>query len=454
MDQLIPVEKLEAVNRALTYELGADASGWDANQVLRPPGTLNHKKQAQTQLIHSDDRFISSVAFSEIQLKNLPPKLDLAGDLPPLNDVVRKYSFSRNIWDLFTEGVKNDRSAGLMSLGYYLAEMNLTNLEILALLVHADNRWGKFAKRTDQLKRLGEIVTKARQKYPYRTDSRQNELSLVVVGDLELRATEIKVEWLVNGILHQNGYLLLTGHTGVGKTQFCGDLANHLVLGKEYLGKEVVKEGKRVLFISLEMGLVELKWLRGEQLKNLPNNEVKLLQKNLKFLPVGYPIYYNREENRAILEELIQRENFDCVIFDSLGSMTEQELSKETDAKLLMDWNDHLRVEFGISTIIIHHHRKAQTGNKRPNSIADIYGSHYFTARASTVMTLWDHRKSGLIEVSYQKLRMAAPQMPFAIKRQDDLSFKLSSTQLVIEDDSEDIVVPEAESTPTTEFEF
>jgi RecA-family ATPase len=135
--------------------------------------------------------------------------------------------------------------------------------------------------------------------------------------------------------------------------------------------------------------------------------------------------------------------------------MTEQELSKETDAKLLMDWNDHLRVEFGISTIIIHHHRKAQTGNKRPNSIADIYGSHYFTARATTVMTLWDPKKSGLIEVSFQKMRMAAPEKAYAIQRKDDLTFETSSARIEFVDDTIDIT---DEATPveatTEEWDF
>jgi len=35
---------LEDRNRALTYLLKADNSGWDADQVLRPIGTINHKR--------------------------------------------------------------------------------------------------------------------------------------------------------------------------------------------------------------------------------------------------------------------------------------------------------------------------------------------------------------------------------------------------------------------------
>lgn len=455
LDQIVEVDRIEQVNRALAYQLGADTSGWDANQVLRPPLTLNHRKRAQAKLVVKGDKWLNSVAFSNEYAKNLPPKIELNGQLPALPEVIRKYSFDRKVWELFTKGVKNDRSAGLMALGYHLAEMNLTNIEILALLLDADKRWGKFKGRDDQLKRLGEIVTHARTKYPYRVDTDKNETALVAIGDLTLRSTEVKVDWLVNGLLHQTGYLLLTGHTGVGKSQFCGDLANHLVLGQDFLGREVTTE-KRVLFISLEMGLVELKWLRGEQLKNLSEQDIATLDKNLKFLPVGYPIYYNRDENRKALEELIQKGSFDVVIFDSLGSMTEQELSKETDAKLLMDWNDHLRVEFGISTIIIHHHRKAQTGNKRPNSIADIYGSHYFTARASTVMTLWDPKKSGLIEVSFQKMRMSAPEKPWAIQRKDDLTFQKHSGRIdmIYDDTDSDVDVTDGATEIVEEFEL
>lgn len=36
---------LEDRNRSLSYALGTDASGWDANQILRPPHTTNHKRE-------------------------------------------------------------------------------------------------------------------------------------------------------------------------------------------------------------------------------------------------------------------------------------------------------------------------------------------------------------------------------------------------------------------------
>lgn len=43
IDKHLPEEQHSQVNRKLTYALGADKGGWDITQVLRVPGTINHK---------------------------------------------------------------------------------------------------------------------------------------------------------------------------------------------------------------------------------------------------------------------------------------------------------------------------------------------------------------------------------------------------------------------------
>jgi RepB DNA-primase from phage plasmid len=40
----------EILNRKLTYALGADRGGWDLTQVLRVPGTVNHKYDAKPEV--------------------------------------------------------------------------------------------------------------------------------------------------------------------------------------------------------------------------------------------------------------------------------------------------------------------------------------------------------------------------------------------------------------------
>lgn len=43
IDQHLPEEPHSKLNRRLTYTLDADKGGWDITQVLRVPGTINHK---------------------------------------------------------------------------------------------------------------------------------------------------------------------------------------------------------------------------------------------------------------------------------------------------------------------------------------------------------------------------------------------------------------------------
>lgn len=43
LDKFLPRERHRQLNKRLTYALGADKGGWDITQVLRVPGTINHK---------------------------------------------------------------------------------------------------------------------------------------------------------------------------------------------------------------------------------------------------------------------------------------------------------------------------------------------------------------------------------------------------------------------------
>lgn len=451
-DTLIPVDRLEAVNRSLTYKLGADSSGWDCNQVLRPPETLNHKKSARAKIVALSDHYVNSVAFSENLPKNIPTQLVLNEALPDAQAVAYKYYtlFPAKVWELFKNGVPKDRSAGLMNLGYSLAEMNLTNIEILSLLKHADDRWGKFAKRSDQMQRLTEIVTIARQKYPYKVAEEDNELT--AIGNETLLSLEVNVEWLWEGMLYQSGFMMLTGPPGVGKSQFSMNMADHLILGGKFLGRNA-STGKRVLFVSLEMEDIELKVFREQQVKNRTPEERATLEKDFLWIPQGSPIYYNRQPEQQKLERFIAKEKIDLVIFDSLSAMTEQELSKETDAKLLMDWIAHLRSTYNIAVLIIHHNRKAQVGNKNPSELSDVYGAQIFTARPTTVITLTEERKKGLIRVGCLKLRLAPRPQPFYIRRMNDLTFVTEDGSIIVEDEEEDVDVTDSTTETQTLYQ-
>lgn len=448
-------EKLEEVNRSITYALGADASGWDAGQVLRPIGTRNHKREAAVTLLGYSDGLYRAEDFEDLPE---PPPVEEVPELdsiPPIEDVIPKYIFNEEVWALFKEGNPEDRSDGLMALGYYLAELQLPNDEMFAMLLNADERWGKFSGRSDQHKRLMEIVVRSRIKYPL-IDSVFQQEGMESIGFKSVIEAKVNVEWIWEGFLHRRGYMLITGPSGVGKTQFSLNAASRMVLGQGFLHRKTHSQNEKIAFFSMEMGIIELQQFLNLQAQGFTEEELNILEERLRFFPLGEPIYMTQEREKERIEKIIEDEGFTGVIFDSLGSATDGSLSSEENTKNLMDWNDKLRKKFDIFTWYIHHHRKPNGDNKKPNKLGDVYGSQYITARATTVIALWGALK-GEVEILPLKTRLTAKPEPFKAFRDKHLHFhpKIGSITITEDkepDESDEIVEEEKKLTKNKDF--
>lgn len=158
---------IEDKNRAITYEYGADSSGWDCTQILRPPYTTNYKRDLPVTI---RDSF--SGTYNNARFDFLRPPAQLVNEsinvenLPPVDEVVAKYTWDTTHYELFKADNPQDRSGGLMRLGYFGAEKGMSDSEIYALLLDADNRWKKYVHRQDRKRRLTDIINRARQKHP------------------------------------------------------------------------------------------------------------------------------------------------------------------------------------------------------------------------------------------------------------------------------------------------
>lgn len=72
--------ELEGINRGLAYAMDADKSGWDCTQLLRPPGTINHKNGLPVSTRESNQfKYPASQfeAHTEKATINLPQQLTL-----------------------------------------------------------------------------------------------------------------------------------------------------------------------------------------------------------------------------------------------------------------------------------------------------------------------------------------------------------------------------------------
>jgi RecA-family ATPase len=126
--------------------------------------------------------------------------------------------------------------------------------------------------------------------------------------------------------------------------------------------------------------------------------------------------------------------------------VTDEELSGEVQVKNIMDWFDRLRQHYGVFVWLLHHHRKAQGQNKKPNKISDVYGSQYITARATSVLALWETSNANAIAAIPLKLRLSKKPDPFFVFRDDKLNFNLQKNVTVLEQTVTEDLTDEEES--------
>ena len=431
---------IDGVNRSLAYSLRADTSGWDANQILRPPFTTNYKHNLPVTLAYD-----TRAQYPATEFKALKPVIELVSEsidtenLPQVEKIIAKYPWDDEHFSMFMDPQipEGKRSSALMRLGYFGAEAGMTDTEIYALLDHADARWGKFVKRTDRKKRLLDIVNRAKLKHPNRandlsfaglTGASQIEVNRRYVYGLEdFLAERVEVEWALEGLLEKGGFFMIASAPGVGKTQLSLQLAICSVLGKDFLGYRVPKKQK-VAFFSLEMAHNSLWLLLDTISKGYSPEERAALQEGLLIIPLGESLPIERQEARQFIHMILDQVQPDGVIIDSVSKLANGKFNAESVAKM-NDFYLSLRARFGVWLALVHHNRKPNGENKKPRDLGDIYGEVFITAEMTAVWTLWREADwpKNKIEVNEVKNRLAPERDPVVIIRDENLMFSLES---------------------------
>lgn len=412
----------EDISQRITYHLQADLSCWNANRVLRPPGTIHHESALQTTILRWDTQTHDLLAFAK--LPELPVKLLGIGDIhavPETIDVICKYEFVDEAIELFkTKSIqKGERSSATAKMAHFCMEMGMTNAETLSILYNVDDRWGKFKNRTDRKERLLGLINHVRSLHPVDIVERDAESIFRIYNYIEFMATELKIEWVIPDLVHAKGLISISGPPEVGKSQVSLRFAEKIAKGTEFLKWNIPKPMKTI-FVSMEMAHEELKFMM--ETMNITDHD--LLQENLHLMPLGASIKLNNKTAQGELNKVIEKVQPDGIIIDSFGVAVGDDINSE---KIIFDTLDYvhrtLRLEYGSFVWFIHHPRKEQIGNKKPNKLDDLYGSRYYGAAISTGIGLW--RAGPDIEVSCLKLRLAKKFEPFKIRRTPDLDFKL-----------------------------
>ena len=421
------IKALEASNKALAYSLGGDHGGWDAVQLLRPITGTNHKYPGKplVTVLGAWDLVYPPGHLEEGYVESNPiPIQEQPLILPDVEEVFLKYPWPDKAIELvrMTTCPPGERSSSLMAVGYYCAELGVSNAEILVVLLWADDKWGKFKDRPDRFKRLSEIIVIARRKYPEGASSNGYVEEFIVKGWIGIRDLDVNFDWVIDQMLLENTTLVLAGKPDVGKTQLSLRFGINLALGNaRFLDYKITKQ-RKMLFLGLELGQVPTKHLTNTMSKGLTQEQQEILDAQLLIAPIGMAVPLNENAGRDIVKRVLDKTQPDGIIVDSIGKAVSGGLSKEENVQSSMGFLNELNNQ-GCFVWGIHHLRKDEKNARaREPELDDLFGNQYIGAYARSVYAL--HNGDNGLELLTLKQNFAAkPGYSTIIHRTEALDF-------------------------------
>lgn len=405
------------LGQRMTYHLGADRGGWDATQLLRPPGWNNHKPEYKAA---NDGKPVPGKLLWAKGPRYDPAELD--AELPEITATYEseetieqeleavdrhkvlariKLKLPRKVKDLLraTETNGADRSETAFYIETSLAEVGCTLSEIVALI--RGTVWNKYEGRNDELKRLkieaAKAIEKARQN---REDEEEaSDFEIAEESDAELLYTMVaeapEPEWLIHDIWTQGACGIIAGSPKSFKSYVALDIAFSLATGLPFLGHYKVHKPGPVLYIQEEDSLPTIgkrlgEIANGRSPRHHPRFYMALEDGELRWGPPQVPPIYAKVRRGLILsepewhewldEELSKRE-YRAVILDPMmmlvGDVEENRYAEMTNR--FFRPLKQLAEKYAVAVILIHHTKKAGHTGRRGTALLGSQAAHAWT---------------------------------------------------------------------------
>ena len=390
-------EKHEAYNRRLTYAVRADKGGWDLTQVLRIPGSRNHKYPGhiRVRLRWSDPSkytlvkvksFLEGVEDNLADL-HIPETADLL--LPAeSSEVIRKRvwkSLDQRARQLLrtTDTSGRDRSATLWELECRLLEAGLVPEEVFVVV--RDCVWNKYKGRRDSDIQLWREVQKAHlhtgsivvasvapgDNGPARTRPR-------LLSYAELLGSSIREpEWAIEDWWTLGSHGIVAGLPKSYKSLVMFDMAVSLASETPFLGSFAVNPRAvgPTLVVQQENSLpiVRDRLLKISHSRGLQIGKSEVEDKNTIVFqaPPSIPIlFYNdfgfdmtMPDDQEAIETVIRQEGVKTVMFDPLYLMIGgADENSAREMRPILQWLLRIRNLYNCAVVVLHHWGKGTPG--------------------------------------------------------------------------------------------
>ncbi len=191
--------------------------------------------------------------------------------------------------------------------------------------------------------------------------------------------------------------LLITGPQGVGKSTVQQQLAlaRGGITEPVVIGFPVAVTTGTVLYIAADRPRQIARSMR----RMVDERHADLLEQRIRIWAGPLPFDLVREPHR--LAEFVETLGADTVFIDSLKDIAWPLSSDEVGAA----WNRAAGgvIAAGVQLCANHHSRKATAENRKPTTLADVYGSTWITSGAGSVISLWGEPGDPLVELTHLK---------------------------------------------------
>jgi replicative DNA helicase len=188
--------------------------------------------------------------------------------------------------------------------------------------------------------------------------------------------------------------MYLTGPLGTGKSTLQQQLLmGRLGLREEVLGWPVADDGRPSVLIAADRPAQ----IKRSMARMFGEEHRAVIEERLRVQKGPPPL--DIVKHPELLVEFVG--DAGSLFIDSLKDLARPLTSDEVGASVNRALQ--LVIEGGCQVVVLHHHRKATSENKRPRAIADVYGSLWLPAGAGSVVTLWGEPGDSVVELLHLK---------------------------------------------------